>query len=134
MPRQSRIVIPGLAHHITQRGNYRLCVFDKDANYKQYCQWMNEYSTEHNLDIITYCLMTNHVHFIAIPPKEETLSKVFNTVHMRYAHYLNRQRKVKGHLWQGRFYSCALDDAHLYRAIRYVENNPGPGKNSQTGC
>ena len=79
---------------------------------------MNEYSTEHNLDIIAYCLMTNHVHFIAIPPKEETLSKVFNTVHMRYAHYLNRQRKVKGHLWQGRFYSCALDDAHLYRAIR----------------
>ena len=43
---------------------------------------------------------------------------------MRYAHYINRQRSAKGHLWQGRFYSCILDDAHLYRAIRYVENNP----------
>lgn len=68
--------------------------------------------------------MSNHVHFIAIPYAEDTLSKTFNTVHMRYSHYLNRKRGLRGHLWQGRFYSCILDDAHLYRAIRYVEKNP----------
>ena len=73
---------------------------------------------------MAYCLMTNHVHFIVIPETEDGLGKFFNTVHMRYAHHLNRQRKVKGHLWQGRFYSCVLDEAHLYRGIRYVERNP----------
>jgi len=124
MPRQSRIVIPELPHHITQRGNYRQTVFDNKGDYKQYSEWMSEYAEEYELDILAYCLMPNHVHFIAIPYREDTLSKTFNTVHMRYAHYLNRKRGLRGHLWQGRFYSCILDDSHLYRAIRYVENNP----------
>jgi len=124
MPRQSRIVIPELAHHITQRGNYRQNIFDNEGDYKQYSEWISEYAEENNVDILAYCLMSNHVHFIVIPKKEEDLSKVFKTVHMRYSHYLNRQRLVKGHLWQGRFYSCVLGDSHLYRAIRYTENNP----------
>jgi len=68
--------------------------------------------------------MENHVHFIVIPRSEDGLAKTFNTVHMRYAQYMNRKAKVNGHLWQGRFFSCVLDEAHLYRAIRYVERNP----------
>jgi len=124
MPRQARIVIPELPHHITQRGNYQQVVFDSEVDYKQYCEWINEYTNEYNLDILAYCLMPNHVHFIAIPHAEDALAKTFNTAHMRYSHYLNKRRGVKGHLWQGRFYSCILDDAHLYRAIRYVEKNP----------
>ncbi len=124
MPRQSRIVIPGIAHHVTQRGNYRQNIFDKENNYKQYCEWIDEYALKYKVDILAYCLMRNHVHFIVTPSKEDSLARMFNTLHMRYAHYLNRQRQVKGHLWQGRFYSCILDDSHLYRAIRYVEKNP----------
>ncbi|MBU2102024.1 MAG: transposase [Candidatus Omnitrophota bacterium] len=124
MPRQARIVIPHTAHHITQRGNYRQNVFDKERDYKQYCEWINEYAQETGLDILAYCLMKNHVHFIVVPKQESDMAAVFKTTHMRYAHYINRQRKAKGHLWQGRFYSCILEDTHLYRAIRYVENNP----------
>jgi len=124
MPRQARIVIPDMPHHITQRGNYGQDVFDNDSNYKQYCQWINEYARNNSVSILAYCLMNNHVHFIAIPNEETSLAKLFNNTHARYSQYLNRQRNLKGHLWQGRFYSCILDDAHLYRAIRYVENNP----------
>ena len=124
MPRRARIVIPDLAHHVTQRGNYRQRVFKRDQDYQQYCLWMNEYAKQYTLNIVAYCLMGNHVHFIVIPRTEEGLAKTFNTAHMRYAQYINRQRKVKGHLWQGRFFSCILDEAHLYRAIRYVEQNP----------
>lgn len=124
MPRQARIVVPGMPHHITQRGNYQQKVFDNKENYKQYSEWINEYAIEHGIDVVAYCLMSNHVHFIVIPSKEDSLAKLFNTVHMRYSHYINRKRKLKGHLWQGRFYSCILDDKHLYRAIRYVETNP----------
>ena len=68
------------------------------------------------------------MHFIVIPKEEESLAKLFNNTHMRYAQYLNRQRNQKGHFWQGRFYSCILDETHLYRAIRYVENNPVKAK------
>ena len=124
MPRQARIVIPDLAHHITQCGNYRQDIFDNEGNYKQYAEWINEYAKENNVDILAYCLMSNHVHFIVIPKRAEDLSEVFKTAHTRYSHYLNRQRLAKGHLWQGRFYSCILGDSHLCRAIRYTENNP----------
>ena len=99
-------------------------VFDRDHNYKYYIELINEYASNHGIEVMAYCLMTNHVHFIVVPAAKEGLGKFFNTVHMRYAHYLNRQRNVKGHLWQGRFYSCVLDEAHLYRGVRYVERNP----------
>lgn len=49
---------------------------------------------------------------------------MFNDTHMRYSQYFNKKRAVAGHLWQGRFFSCALDSDHLYEAIRYVELNP----------
>ena len=124
MPRQARIVIPGIVHHITQRGNYRQKIFDKDIHYKQYAEWINEYIGEFKLDILAYCLMSNHVHFLAIPKRKDDLANVFKSLHVKYSHYINKQRKAKGHLWQGRFYSCLLDEKHLYRAIRYIENNP----------
>jgi len=123
MPRQARIVIPNAAHHITQRGNYRQNIFERGCHYKQYCEWINEYSRKNSLDILAYCLMGNHVHFIAVPKEENDLATVFKTVHMRYSHYINRQRKAKGHLWQGRFYSCILDDPHLYRQFRQFRNS-----------
>ncbi|MBU1043547.1 MAG: transposase [Candidatus Omnitrophica bacterium] len=124
MPRHARIVIPNTAHHITQRGNYRQTIFDRQEDYIQYCEWLDKYAQEKSLEIIAYCLMNNHVHFIVVPKKEQDLAEVFKIVHMRYSHYINKQRAAKGHLWQGRFYSCILADDHLYRAIRYLENNP----------
>ena len=72
--------------------------------------------------------MNNHAHFIVLPKAQNDLAIAFKTARVRYARYVNRQRKTKGHLWQGRFYPCVLDEAHLYRAIRYVENNPARDK------
>ena len=124
MPRQPRLVIPTLPHHITQRGNYRQIVFEKKEDYLKYCEWFREYSQKYGLEVIAFCLMDNHVHFIAVPKEEDSLARTFNAVHMRYSQYKNKKRRVCGHLWQGRFYSCVLDGKHLYRAIRYVERNP----------
>jgi len=68
--------------------------------------------------------MSNHVHFIAVPMEADSMARTFNTLHMRYSQYINMKRKAAGHLWQGRFFSCVLDERHLYAGIRYVENNP----------
>ena len=114
MPRHSRIVIPDIPHHITQRGNYRQDIFKSDSDYEKYSLWFNEYAAKYKLDVLAYCLMSNHVHFIVVPGKEETLARVFNTTHMRYAQYVNKKLKATGHLWQGRFFSCVLDNKHLY--------------------
>ncbi|MEA3368904.1 MAG: transposase [Candidatus Ratteibacteria bacterium] len=124
MPRIARVVIPGYPHHITQRGNYKQKTFSDDVDYEQYLKWLSKYCVDYKLSILAYCLMLNHVHLIAIPHKEDSLARTFNTCHMRYSQYYNTKQNQKGHLWQGRFYSCVLDEYHLYEAIRYVENNP----------
>ncbi|MDA8088922.1 MAG: transposase [Actinomycetota bacterium] len=124
MPRIARAVAVGFPHHITQRGNYRQAVFETDRDYIRYLELLKQYSEQHSLKVWAYCLMGNHVHFIAVPMEPDSLSKAFNALHMRYSQYFNRKNKTMGHLWQGRFYSCALDERHLYAAMRYVENNP----------
>lgn len=124
MPRKARIVAPGFPHHITQRGNYKQIIFEEDADRKKYLALIKKYSEKYKLEIWAYCLMTNHVHFIAVPSTPDSLARTFNQVHMLYSQYFNKKKEQTGHLWQGRFYSCILDEAHLFAALRYIENNP----------
>ncbi len=124
MPRISRAVAIGFPHHITQRGNYRQTVFGTDEDFRVYLQWLQKYSAKYSLKIWAYCLMNNHVHFIAVPMKNDSLSKTLNALHMMYSRYFNQKSGGNGHLWQGRFFSCILDESHVYAAVRYIENNP----------
>lgn len=124
MPRIARNVFPGIPHHITQRGNRREDVFFNDQDRLFYLQWLSEYSQKFAVDIMSYCLMTNHVHLVLRPSTEDGLERVLKPLHMRYAQRINREKGWKGHLWQGRFFSSALDEAYTWSAIRYVERNP----------
>jgi len=124
MPRIARAVAVGYPHHVTQRGNYQQPVFENEEDFSQYKSWLEEYCRKYDLTMWAYCLMNNHVHFICVPQKNDSLSKTFNTLHMRYSQYFNRKKGSTGHLWQGRFFSCILDERHLHSAVRYIENNP----------
>jgi putative transposase len=124
MPRLARTVCAGIPHHITQRGNRREDVFYTDDDRAAYLDWLREYAGKHEVDILAYCLMTNHIHLVAVPKTEAGLQWVLKPLHMRYAQRINRRRGWKGHLWQGRFFSSALDETYLWAAIRYVERNP----------
>ena len=123
MPRLSRAVFAGVPHHITQRGNRRDDVFFSDEDRLSYLDWLHEYCKKHDVDVLAYCLMTNHIHIVAVPNSEDGLQRVLKPLHMRYAQRVNRAKGWKGHLWQGRFFSSPLDDAYLLAAIRYVERN-----------
>jgi putative transposase len=124
MPRVARIVVTEVAHHITQRGNNRQDVFFVDDDRRVYLELLQKYCEKYGMRVHGYCLMTNHVHLIAIPEKEESLAKAIGRTHFCYSQYINRFHKRSGHLWQGRFYSCAIDDRHFWLAMRYVELNP----------
>ena len=89
-----------------------------------YLSWLKEYSEKYDVEILAYCLMTNHIHLVAIPASDDGLQRLLKPLHMRYAQHINRARGWKGHLWQGRFFSSPLDDAYLWAAVRYVERNP----------
>ena len=124
MPRMARAIAVGSAHHITQRGNNRQDVFMVDDDREVYLQILAEQAGKYGLEVLGYCLMTNHVHVIAIPHAEDSLAKGIGRTHFRYSQYINRFHKRSGHLWQGRFYSCALDGRHLFVAMKYIELNP----------
>jgi putative transposase len=68
--------------------------------------------------------MGNHVHLIAVPAREDSLSILFRRVHGRYAQYYNARSGRSGHLWQNRFFGCMLGQNHLWSALAYVERNP----------
>lgn len=124
MARSARLVVPGLPHHVTQRGNNGAEVFFGDDDRRQYLLWLAEYASKYELKVWAYCLMSNHVHLVVVPTTEHALSSTLRALQMRYANRINNQRDTTGHLWQSRFYSCTLDDQHLQAAVRYVERNP----------
>jgi putative transposase len=81
-------------------------------------------TTEQLRTLIGYCLMSNHVHLIAVPSKADGLAQALKQTHGRYASYWNAAHQSNGHLWQGRYCSCPLDQSHLWEALRYTELNP----------
>jgi putative transposase len=131
MPRNARIVIPDIAHHITQRGNNRQDVFFVDDDRQKFLELLCEQSKKFGAVIDGYCLMTNHIHIIATPTGSDSLSKTMGRVNLLYSQYISYMHGRTGHLWQNRFYSCPLDTNHYYEALCYIEQNPVRAKISR---
>ena len=124
MARRARTILTEIPYHVTQRGNFRQPVFWEDADYVRYLALICSYAGQYGLEIWSYCLMPNHIHFIVYPLLETALARTFGLGHMRYTQEQNRRQGRVGHLWQGRFFAAPLDELYLSRAARYVERNP----------
>jgi putative transposase len=124
MTRLARVVVPGCPHHLLQRGNHKENVFRDDSDRLVYLRLMRESCKLHRLSVWAYALMDNHVHHVAVPEHEASLSMAVKEAHGEYSRYINAKYGLVGHAWQGRFKSVAMDEAHCWNAIRYVERNP----------
>jgi len=125
MPAFARIALTGIAHHVTQRGNYRQDVFFSDEDRATYLGYVTRAALDYGLKLLGWCLMTNHVHWVVVPRGPDAMAQTFRRAHSQYARYIKSQTKQRsGHLWQGRYYSCPLDEPHLEAALLYVERNP----------
>jgi putative transposase len=124
MARLARVVIPGLPHHVTQRGNGRARTFFHDADYASYRDLLGAACRAAQVEVWAWCLMPNHVHLILVPADADGLRRALAPVHRRYAGIIHARRKRTGHFWQGRFGAVAMDEDHLAAALRYVSLNP----------
>ena len=124
MARLARLVIPGLAYHVTQRGNRRGTTFFEDEDFRIYRNLLAAAARAASTKVWAYCLMPNHVHLIVVPGDADGLRGTFANTHRRYARFINARNRWTGHLWQGRFGAVAMDEAHLAHAARYVALNP----------
>jgi len=124
MARLARVVVPGIPHHVVQRGNRNQQVFFADKDRMLYLDLLKEHCREAGLAIWAYCLMFNHVHLVTVPQERESLAQGMSMVHREYTWEINHRNGWKGYLWQGRFSSYPLDQKYLYAAVRYIELNP----------
>jgi putative transposase len=95
-------------HHVTQRGNNRQDVFLQDEDRRCYLETLRKQCELHGLAVLGYCLITNHVHLVAIPQQAHSLARGLGKTHQFYAQRFNRRHGRVGHLWQNRFFSCPL--------------------------
>jgi len=116
--------LPGVSHHVTQRGNNRQDVFFVDDDRHVYFDLLGRSAQRYGFEVEGYCLMSNHVHIVGVPRTEISLARAMALTNLLYTQYVNRLHKRSGHLWQNRFFSCPLDDGHRVTALCYVENNP----------
>jgi len=124
MARMARTVFPGIPHHVTQRGVRRIDVFQGEEDYRIYLDLISASCRKAGTEVWAYCLMSNHVHLILVPSTEDGLRAALSEAHRQYTRHINFREGCRGHLWQERFHSFAMDENHLLSAVRYVELNP----------
>jgi putative transposase len=116
MARMARLVVPGIPHHVTQRGNGRARTFFSDEDYALYRDLLAEHRKAAGVEVWGWVLMPDHVHLILTPSDEDGLRRALAPTHRRYAGHIHGREKRTGHFWQGRFGCVAMDEAHLAAA------------------
>ena len=89
-----------------------------------YLELFRDCCRDYLVRIVAFCLMTNHVHYVAIPERMDSVHRAFHRLNGAHSQRFNRKCGFVGHLWQERPFSCVLDESHLLNAVRYVEQNP----------
>jgi len=99
-------------------------VFFSNDDRLEYLKHLAEQGQRFGVSYLAWCLMSNHVHLIAIPERENSLALGIGEAHRRYTRYINFREGWRGYLFQGRFHSFPLEGNYLLAAIRYVLRNP----------
>jgi putative transposase len=125
MPRGPRLIVPGIALHVVQRGHDRRDCFRQDTDYLVYLANLRDLSVRMQCALHAYCLMTNHIHLLLTPSTSEGCARLMRNLGQRYVQYFNRRYGRTGTLWEGRYHSCLVDSAsYVIACHRYIERNP----------
>jgi putative transposase len=125
MARQRRLILPGVAVHVIQRGNNRGSCFKQDSDYLMYLANLRQLSIKFDCAVHAYCLMTNHVHLLLSPESTGGCTALMKELGQRYVQYFNGRYDRTGTLWEGRFRSCLTQSAaYVLACYRYIESNP----------
>ena len=125
MARMKRVIVPGYPHHVVQRGVRSMDIFFEDEDREEYLRLLREQGDRFGVRFLSYCLMTNHVHLLAVPENADSLARAVGEAHRLYTRMINSREGVKGYLFQGRFSSCPVStDRYLLATVQYILRNP----------
>ncbi len=125
MPRKPRFYVPGAPVHAFQRGHNRSAVFFDDLDYLEYLRCLKQAADSCGCAVHAYVLMTNHVHLLLTPARDDSVGCLFQSLGRHYVRYVNETYQRHGGLWEGR-YKCNVieSQAYLLSCMRYIELNP----------
>ena len=126
MPRRARVIVPGMPHHIVQRGHNKKAVFVEGGDYQYYLDNLVEWKNELGLALYSYCLMTNHIHLIVkANDSVGSIGELMKRLAGRQTRYVNKKENRTGSLWESRYKISPIQtDSYLLQCCRYVELNP----------
>ncbi len=124
MPFRKTPLQAGNFYHVYNRGNNRQNIFFDRENYLYFLRLMKLHLVGNDIDILAYCLMPNHYHFL-VYLRAETLSAAMKSLSGAYTKAINKRFSRCGVLFQGRFQSILVDNTdYLMTLSRYIHLNP----------
>ncbi|MEH2191607.1 MAG: transposase [Nostoc sp.] len=124
MPQRPVSLQVGNFYHVYNRGNNRQAIFFERENYIYFLRLVREHLISNAVDIVAYCLMPNHYHFL-VYLRDETLSNAMKSLSLSYTKAINKRFNRSGVLFQGRFQSIEiLETDYLVNLSRYIHLNP----------
>ena len=109
MSRWPRMVVPGVAVRVIQRGNNRQPIFFATDDYGRFLEELGLALKAYSCEIHAYALMTNHVHLLLTPKIAGAVSHMMQALGRRYVRYFNEKYRRSGTLfWEGRSRSSVV--------------------------
>lgn len=125
MPQRKQIFIPQNYYHIYNRGHNKQAIFLSYKDYQRYLKRLEEYLKKHQVVLLCYCLMPNHIHMILRQETEESIERFIHRLHTSYTMYFNKKYERVGAVFQGRFKAKIIEtDEYLLQTSRYIHQNP----------
>lgn len=107
-----------------QRGVRRKEIFTTENDYYMFLTILSKELNRYQCKLHAYCLMTNHYHLLLETSEYEVWKLMKNLAH-NYAQYYNSENGYQGHLFEGRYKSCLVeDDVYFLQTSRYIHLNP----------
>ena len=128
MPRKPRLHSSTGIYHIILRSVNQHIIFEEESDYQKFLFMLSDCKTKYNIDIYAYCIMDNHIHLL-LHSSDNHLACFFQSLGTRFVRWYNNKYLRSGHLFQERFYSCAVENKSQYLStLVYIHNNPVKAK------
>ncbi|MBB1478178.1 transposase [Pseudoalteromonas sp. SG41-2] len=124
MSRPLRIEYENAFYHVMNRGRGRENIFLSDNDFKYFLHCIEQASIRFNIEVHSYCLMTNH-YYLLIKTPDANLGRAMKHINGLYTQYFNRVHNTDGALFRGRYKAVLVDaDNYLLHVSRYIHRNP----------
>lgn len=123
--------VPGELYHVYNRGNDKVLIFFDDDNYVFFLEKVRKELLPF-CDILAYCLMPNHYHFLIAVKVEledfemermDKLSRKFGTLQSSYTQAINKRSNRTGALFQAKTKKKSVAD-YAHTCFHYIHQNP----------